>query len=132
MAVFEKTYGFNNNLSLEDIIGKAMVVHAGEDDLGLGGATDSLTTGNAGGRLACCVITKLIPTDYNATTKTGGLPDGADCSSSMASLPGSARPDCGDGLCCHSLTAVGLTKYDNVERCLKTSSPFTQFKLKAG
>ena len=28
----------------------------GEDDLGLGGHSDSKTTGHAGGRLACCEI----------------------------------------------------------------------------
>ncbi|XP_066942936.1 uncharacterized protein [Macrobrachium rosenbergii] len=38
------------------IVGKALVVHAGVDDLGLGGDAGSLTTGNAGGRLACCTI----------------------------------------------------------------------------
>ncbi|KAJ8047323.1 Superoxide dismutase [Cu-Zn] [Holothuria leucospilota] len=38
------------------IIGRAFVIHAGEDDLGLGGFPDSLTTGHAGARLACCVI----------------------------------------------------------------------------
>ena len=32
------------------------MVHAGEDDLGQGGAVDSSTTGAAGGRLDCCVI----------------------------------------------------------------------------
>ena len=31
-------------------------VHVGEDDLGLGGHSDSKTTGHAGGRLACCEI----------------------------------------------------------------------------
>ena len=31
-------------------------VHAGEDDLGLGGNQGSLLTGNAGGRVGCCTI----------------------------------------------------------------------------
>jgi len=38
------------------VIGRAVVVHAGEDDLGQGGFDDSKTTGHAGGRLACGVI----------------------------------------------------------------------------
>jgi len=38
------------------VIGRAMVVHANPDDLGLGGDDDSLSTGNAGTRLACCDI----------------------------------------------------------------------------
>ncbi|KAJ2919605.1 hypothetical protein MD484_g783, partial [Candolleomyces efflorescens] len=38
------------------IIGRAVVLHAGTDDLGLGMNADTLTTGNAGARSACGVI----------------------------------------------------------------------------
>ena len=37
-------------------IPRAIVVHEGVDDLGQGGASDSLTTGNAGARLVVIVI----------------------------------------------------------------------------
>ncbi|KAI8644748.1 copper/zinc superoxide dismutase [Parasitella parasitica] len=38
------------------VIGRGIVLHAGEDDLGLGNSPLSKTTGNSGDRLACGVI----------------------------------------------------------------------------
>jgi Cu-Zn family superoxide dismutase len=38
------------------IIGRSIVLHADEDDLGRGGHADSKTTGHAGARIACGVV----------------------------------------------------------------------------
>jgi len=39
-----------------NIIGRGLIIHADEDDCGLGNEKDSLTTGHAGKRIACAVI----------------------------------------------------------------------------
>jgi len=42
--------------SKANILGRSLVIHADEDDCGLGGYPDSLTTGHSGKRIACAVI----------------------------------------------------------------------------
>lgn len=43
-------YGVNS------VLGRSIVIHKNEDDLGRGGNEESLKTGNAGQRVACGVI----------------------------------------------------------------------------
>ena len=43
------------------VLGRAVVLHADEDDLGKGGVELSKTTGNAGARIACGVIGTMMP-----------------------------------------------------------------------
>ena len=42
--------------SKSNIIGRGLIIHAGEDDCGMGDNAESKITGNAGKRIACSVI----------------------------------------------------------------------------
>lgn len=41
---------------LQEVVGRSIIIHADEDDLGKGNQTDSLTTGHSGDRIACSII----------------------------------------------------------------------------
>lgn len=49
------------DLSLNEVTGRAIVLHAKEDDLGQGGNPESLETGNSGARVACGVVVAVDP-----------------------------------------------------------------------
>jgi Cu-Zn family superoxide dismutase len=48
------------DVTVDDIMGRSVIVHADIDDYGLGGMKDSLTTGHSGARIACAVIGRII------------------------------------------------------------------------
>lgn len=57
----EAKYTFYDNViklrgSKANIIGRGLIIHADEDDCGMGGNAESLKTGNAGKRIGCAVI----------------------------------------------------------------------------
>ena len=54
-GVFRKTY-YLEGVHPSDLWGRSAIVHADEDDLGLGEHEDSHTTGHSGGRIACAVF----------------------------------------------------------------------------
>lgn len=49
-------------LGVDGVADRAIVIHAGEDDLGMGGDDESLQTGNAGARVGCGIIQPDIKT----------------------------------------------------------------------
>lgn len=55
------------------IIGRGVVVHSGEDDLGKGGQPDSLTTGHAGDRVGCGVVGLKSPVNSASAPNSIGI-----------------------------------------------------------
>ena len=46
--------------SVADLLGRSLIVHEGEDDLGKGGHEDSKTTGHSGKRMGCAIIGRSL------------------------------------------------------------------------
>ena len=45
-----------NRFNIQDILGRSIIIHEDEDDLGRGEFEDSKTTGHSGARIACSII----------------------------------------------------------------------------
>ncbi|THD19590.1 Cytosolic Cu-Zn superoxide dismutase [Fasciola hepatica] len=56
VANFDLTIRNSGLTKNNELLGLAVVVHAGQDDLGQGGNAGSLATGNSGARLTCAVL----------------------------------------------------------------------------
>ena len=55
-----------------DLLGRSLIVHADEDDLGRGGHEDSATTGHSGARIACALIGRVSCSNMRRTRKVNG------------------------------------------------------------
>nr|QBK87755.1 MAG: copper/zinc superoxide dismutase [Marseillevirus LCMAC202] len=47
---------YSRYLTLSELLGRSLVIHTNQDDLGRGGNPESLKTGNSGSRMCCGVI----------------------------------------------------------------------------
>jgi len=47
-------------LTVEDLLGRSLIVHEDEDDLGLGDFPDSKTTGHSGKRIGCAIFGRAM------------------------------------------------------------------------
>ena len=50
---------FLPGLSISELYGRSVIVHADPDDLGKGTAEDSTTTGHSGARIGCALIGRI-------------------------------------------------------------------------
>ena len=60
---------FLKHVTIRELLGRSLIVHGDEDDLGLGDFPDSKTTGHSGARIACGIIGRAL-CPKNIKTKT--------------------------------------------------------------
>ena len=60
---------FLKKVTLSDLLGRSVIVHADPDDLGLGSEKDSLTTGHSGARIGCALIGRVTCSESRKTRK---------------------------------------------------------------
>ena len=65
---FQKIY-ILQNVSANELLGRAVIIHEDEDDLGLGPFEDSLTTGHSGKRIGCAIIGRVDCNQQKQTTR---------------------------------------------------------------
>jgi len=58
VSVGRYTYTLED-VSVQDVIGRSVIVHAGTDDYGQGDYEDSHTTGHSGARIGCAIIGRV-------------------------------------------------------------------------
>lgn len=68
---FETEY-FLADVKVEELLGRALIVHADPDDLGKGPFEDSLTTGHSGQRIACAIIGRVASCGSSSGKKSKG------------------------------------------------------------
>jgi Cu-Zn family superoxide dismutase len=63
---------FLRGITVEDLYGRSLIVHADPDDLGKGKEEDSKTTGHSGKRIACAIIGRTVTPCQGKTRKNKG------------------------------------------------------------
>ena len=59
IEVHQRKEYFIKGISVKDIWGRSIIVHADEDDLGKGGFEDSTITGHSGKRMGCAIFGRV-------------------------------------------------------------------------
>jgi len=66
---FKKTY-FLDDVDIDELYGRTIIVHEDEDDLGHGGHEDSKTTGHSGKRIGCAIFGRMKSCEQKGGART--------------------------------------------------------------